>query len=79
MSFEVKIKVLSIPCFVRGSVTEADPSVGIISEGLEDVTFHNVKNESLLNWLEEKVERLDKWDEVNEDIWAAIEKKRDDY
>lgn len=79
MSFEVEIKTLGIPCIARGSVTESDRSVGIMSEGLEDVTLHNVKNESRLNWLESKLDKLDKWQDTYDAIWEALSKQREEY
>lgn len=75
----VKVRVLGIPVEVDYGIDPADPSVGIMHASLEDIEFYNVKNGSRLRWLEDKVERLDKWDSVCEDIWAAIEKQRDDY
>lgn len=75
----VKVRVLGIPVEVNYGIDPADPSVGIMSDSLEDIEFYNVKNGSRLRWLEDKVERLDKWDSVCEDIWDAIEKQGDDY
>lgn len=78
MSFTVKVRVLGIPCEASGEVAPAEPGVGL-SEALEDVTLHNAKNGSRLYWLENKVETLDKWAEVDEAIWAALEKQRRDW
>jgi hypothetical protein len=76
MSFTVYIRVLGIPVEAAGNILPAEPSVGLMSEGLEDITLHNVKNGSRLKWLEAKVETLDKWNEVAEAIWAELEKHR---
>lgn len=76
----VKIKVLGIPVEVDYNIEPADPSVGISHPYLEDIEFFNVKNGSHLRWLEEKVEAADKWQEVHDAIWDAInERSCNDY
>lgn len=75
----MKIKVLGIPCEVSFRIQPADRSVGIMQPYFEDIEFRNAKNGSAMKWLENKVEKLDKWEEVYETINQAITKHEQEF
>lgn len=76
MQQSANVRILGIPVEARFYIDSADRSVGIMSDSIEDVTFHNVKNGSALNWLSDKLDKQGDaaWEKAYETIMAQFEK-----